>query len=88
MTWIEHVEVDDKTQTHRLYRDLICSNVAYGAERWIVTLQRMCERFDYSMDEVAPSCEFGGGKPTRKKKKNLLGYVIICLVLFSVLIIS
>ncbi|TQD88460.1 hypothetical protein C1H46_025984 [Malus baccata] len=62
VTWIEHVEVDDKTQTHRLYRDLICSSVAYGAERWIITLKRMCERFDCLMDEVESTCEFGGGK--------------------------
>mgnify|MGYP003366471325 CR=1 FL=1 len=54
--------VDDKTQTHRLYRDLICSSVAYGAERWIITLKRMCERFDCLMDEVESTCEFGGGK--------------------------
>ncbi|KAI5336356.1 hypothetical protein L3X38_015623 [Prunus dulcis] len=72
VTWIEHVEVDDKTQTHRLYRDLICSNVAYGAERWIVTLQRMCERFDYSMDEVAPSCEFGGVITTPQGRRSTM----------------
>ena len=56
------MEVDNKTQAHRLYRDLICRNVAYGAERWIVTLKRMCERFDCSMVEVESTCEFGGGK--------------------------
>ncbi|ONI14900.1 hypothetical protein PRUPE_3G015300 [Prunus persica] len=72
VTWIEHVEVDDKTQTHRLYRDLICSNVAYGAERWIVTLQRMCERFDYSMDEVAPGCEFGGVITTPQGRRSTM----------------
>ncbi|KAM1966268.1 hypothetical protein ACFX15_046513 [Malus domestica] len=44
-----------KTQTHQLYRDLICSSVAYGAERWIVTLQRMCERFHCLMND----CVFG-----------------------------
>nr|GMC59737.1 homeobox-leucine zipper protein ROC8-like [Ipomoea batatas] len=49
VTWIEHVQVDDKTQTHRLYRDLICGSQAYGANRWIVTLQRMCERYGFSM---------------------------------------
>ncbi|KAF3965987.1 hypothetical protein CMV_009874 [Castanea mollissima] len=55
VTWVEHVEVDDKTQTHRLYRDLICSNIAYGAARWVVTLKRMCERYTYSMDDIAPT---------------------------------
>ncbi|CAH9138950.1 unnamed protein product [Cuscuta epithymum] len=47
VTWVEHVQVDDKKQTHRLYRDLICGSQAYGAKRWIVTLQRMCERFGF-----------------------------------------
>ncbi|KAL5574189.1 hypothetical protein UlMin_023786 [Ulmus minor] len=57
VTWIEHVEVDDKAQTHRLYRDLVCNGIAYGAERWIVTLQRMCERFSYYSIEGS-SCNF------------------------------
>ncbi|KAL2521930.1 Homeobox-leucine zipper protein HDG11 [Forsythia ovata] len=49
VTWIEHVQVDDKLMTHRLYRDLICGCQAYGAKRWIASLQRMCERFAFSM---------------------------------------
>lgn len=55
------MEVDDKTQTHRLYRDLVCGNFAYGAERWVVTLQRMCERFAYGLDENIPLEEARGG---------------------------
>ncbi|XP_018506060.2 homeobox-leucine zipper protein HDG11-like [Pyrus x bretschneideri] len=72
ITWIEHMEVDDKTQTHRLYRDLICSSVAYGAERWIVTLQRMCERFDCLMDDVGSTCVFGGVVTLPEGKKSLM----------------
>lgn len=49
ITWIEHVEVDDKSLTHRLYRDLVCNCQAYGATRWVVTLQRMCERMAFSV---------------------------------------
>ncbi|CAA3015665.1 homeobox-leucine zipper HDG11-like, partial [Olea europaea subsp. europaea] len=49
VTWIEHVQVYDKLLTHRLYRDLIYGCQAYGARRWIVSLQRMCERFTFSM---------------------------------------
>ncbi|KAG8373525.1 hypothetical protein BUALT_Bualt11G0033200 [Buddleja alternifolia] len=49
VTWIEHVQVDDKLLTHRLYRDLVRSCQAYGAKRWIATLQRTCERFAFSM---------------------------------------
>ncbi|KAK9284785.1 hypothetical protein L1049_023962 [Liquidambar formosana] len=60
VTWVEHVEVDDRTLTHRLYRDLVSTGLVFGAERWVVTLQRMCERFAYSMGECALSREFGG----------------------------
>ncbi|XP_065870098.1 homeobox-leucine zipper protein ROC8-like [Euphorbia lathyris] len=56
VTWVEHVEVDDKIQTHKLYRDLICGNAAaYGAERWIVILERMCERIVFSFGETSPT---------------------------------
>ncbi|KAI8536602.1 hypothetical protein RHMOL_Rhmol10G0270500 [Rhododendron molle] len=61
VTWVEHVEVDDKSKTHRLYRDLVCGSLAYGAKRWIITLQRMSERLAYSSAETSPpSHEFAG----------------------------
>ncbi|GFP88479.1 homeobox-leucine zipper protein hdg11 [Phtheirospermum japonicum] len=44
VTWVEHWEIEDKAPIHRLYRDLIHSGLAFGAERWLSTLQRMCER--------------------------------------------
>ncbi|KAH6770522.1 homeodomain GLABROUS 11 [Perilla frutescens var. hirtella] len=44
VTWVEHWEVEDKAAIHRLYRDLIHSGLAFGAERWLANLQRMCER--------------------------------------------
>ncbi|KAL7263537.1 hypothetical protein ACSBR1_001655 [Camellia fascicularis] len=47
ITWVEHVEVDDKVVTHRLYTDFICRGLAYGAHRWVLTLQRMCQRFAF-----------------------------------------
>lgn len=52
---MEHVEVDDKNQAHKLFRDLVCGGLTYGAERWAITLQRMCERFAYSMLDDAPT---------------------------------
>ncbi|KAL4385060.1 hypothetical protein GQ457_15G015850 [Hibiscus cannabinus] len=45
ITWVEHVAVGNKTHTQRLYRDLNLSGSAYGSERWLISLQRMCERF-------------------------------------------
>lgn len=44
MTWLEHVEIEDKTPTNRLYRDLIHNGMAFGAERLLATMQRVCER--------------------------------------------
>lgn len=55
------MEVDDKIQTHRLYRELISGDFAYGAQRWVLTLHRMCERFKYALDENIPQEEARGG---------------------------
>ncbi|THG13084.1 hypothetical protein TEA_029730 [Camellia sinensis var. sinensis] len=60
VTWVEHVEVDDKSQTHRLYRDLVCGGLAYGAQRWIATLHRMSERLAYSLGAALSRHELGG----------------------------
>ncbi|KAG6420911.1 hypothetical protein SASPL_117455 [Salvia splendens] len=45
VTWVEHWEVEEKAPIHRLYTDLIHNGLAFGAERWLSTLQRACERF-------------------------------------------
>ncbi|KAM7279413.1 hypothetical protein ACFE04_006547 [Oxalis oulophora] len=54
VTWVEHVEVDDISGTHCLFRDLVQNGSAYGAERWIITLRRMCERFNNRNAEIEP----------------------------------
>ena len=73
VTWVEHVEIEDKTPTHRLYRDLIHRGLAFGAERWLATLQRMCERFACLMVKGTSTRDLGGGTSDRKKgQKNLL----------------
>ncbi|XAR73609.1 hypothetical protein NMG60_11007634 [Bertholletia excelsa] len=60
VTWVEHVEVDEKFPIHHLYRDLVTSTpFAYGAKRWIVTLQRMAERFAFSTGLSLPGRQFG-----------------------------
>lgn len=55
------MEVDDKIQTHRIFRDLVCDGNAFGAERWVLTLERMCERFAFASLEEIPSCDAEGG---------------------------
>ncbi|KAL2920618.1 Homeobox-leucine zipper protein ANTHOCYANINLESS 2 [Bienertia sinuspersici] len=39
VTWIEHVEYDENC-IHQLYRPLVRSGLAFGAQRWLATLQR------------------------------------------------
>ncbi|XP_028752864.1 homeobox-leucine zipper protein ROC8-like [Neltuma alba] len=50
VTWVEHVEVEHESLiVHMLYRNLAFSSIAYGAERWVVALERMCERIGYTV---------------------------------------
>lgn len=53
--------MDDKSLTHRLYRDLVSGSLAFGAERMVGTLQRMCERLAYLADENTPTRDLAGG---------------------------
>ncbi|XP_057764832.1 homeobox-leucine zipper protein MERISTEM L1-like [Salvia miltiorrhiza] len=43
VTWVEHVEVDDRA-VHSIYKPLVNSGLAFGAKRWVATLDRQCER--------------------------------------------
>ncbi|CAA0813484.1 Homeobox-leucine zipper protein HDG11 [Striga hermonthica] len=73
VTWIEHVHVDDKSLTHRLYRDLVRGCQAYGAKRWITTLQRMCERFAFSRGEIpAPRNGLEGVITSFEGRRNVM----------------
>ncbi|XP_058749426.1 homeobox-leucine zipper protein HDG11-like [Vicia villosa] len=60
VTWVEHVEVEDKIHTHLVYRHLIRSFNLYGAESWIKELQRMCERSISFYAETTPNQETAG----------------------------
>ncbi|GLT57689.1 hypothetical protein SLA2020_306430 [Shorea laevis] len=72
VTWIEHIEVDDKSQTHRLYRDLICGSAAYGSGRWVISLQMMCERLAFLAGESVPSHDFGGVITMPEGRRNII----------------
>ncbi|KAJ1420886.1 START-like domain superfamily [Sesbania bispinosa] len=72
VTWVEHVEVDDKIHTHRLYRDLVGVNVAYGAGRWIFELQRMCERFASFYVEKIPDHKTEGALYSLEGRKSVM----------------
>ncbi|CAJ1935433.1 unnamed protein product [Sphenostylis stenocarpa] len=72
VSWVEHVEVDDKIQTHQLFRDLICGSNAYGAERWVLALERMCERFASASADTIPGCEAGGVIRSPDSRRNVM----------------
>ncbi|KAI8008162.1 Homeobox-leucine zipper protein ROC8 [Camellia lanceoleosa] len=72
VTWVEHVEVDDKSQTHRLYKDLVCGGLAYGAQRWLATLHRMSERLAYSIGAALSRHELGGVFDIPEGRKSIM----------------
>lgn len=51
VTWIEHVEVDDGA-VHDIYKSLVNSGLAFGAKRWVTTLERQCERLASAMANI------------------------------------
>lgn len=70
---MEHVEIDDhKMKPHRLYKDLVCGGSGYGARRWTVTLERMCERLSLSSISAFPTTDYGGGTFIIYVKSNIL----------------
>ncbi|MQM14877.1 hypothetical protein Taro_047811 [Colocasia esculenta] len=56
VTWVEHVEVDDRT-VHTMYKPLVNSGLAFGAKRWVSTLDRQCERLASVMASNIPNGE-------------------------------
>ncbi|XP_057480268.1 homeobox-leucine zipper protein HDG11-like [Actinidia eriantha] len=72
ITWVEHVEIEDKSPTHGLFRVLIHSGLAFGAELWLTTLQRMCERFACLMVSSNSTRDLGGVIPSLDGKRSIM----------------
>lgn len=58
VTWVEHVEVDDRG-VHSLYKQLVSSGHAFGAKHWVATLDRQCERLASAMATNIPTGDIG-----------------------------
>ncbi|KAK1308013.1 Homeobox-leucine zipper protein ROC8 [Acorus calamus] len=71
VTWIEHMEIDERTLPHRLYRELLISGLAFGAERWLANLRRMCERFA-SLTLTGTSTRELGVIPSAEGKRSMM----------------
>ncbi|XP_010417818.1 PREDICTED: homeobox-leucine zipper protein HDG3-like [Camelina sativa] len=44
VTWVEHVEVDDREANQNIFKHFISTGQAFAANRWVATLERQCER--------------------------------------------
>ncbi|XP_010510870.1 PREDICTED: homeobox-leucine zipper protein HDG3-like isoform X2 [Camelina sativa] len=44
VTWVEHVEVDDREAYQNIFKHFVSTGQAFAANRWVATLERRCER--------------------------------------------
>uniref|UniRef100_M4CI13 Uncharacterized protein n=1 Tax=Brassica campestris TaxID=3711 RepID=M4CI13_BRACM len=70
VTWVEHTETEEKEPVHELYREMVHKGIAFGAERWVTTLQRMCERFASLLAPAVSS--LGGVIPSPEGKRSMM----------------
>lgn len=70
VTWVEHVDVDDRS-VHSIYKPLVNSGLAFGAKRWVSTLDRQCERLASVMASNVPQVD-GGVIQTAEGRKSML----------------
>ncbi|XP_020675648.1 homeobox-leucine zipper protein ROC5-like [Dendrobium catenatum] len=66
VTWVEHAEYDE-TAAHQLYRPLLRSGMALGAQRWVATLQRQCECLAILMSSSVPNRDHAGIMPAGRR---------------------
>lgn len=64
MTWIEHTEYDESI-VHHLYRPLLRSGMAFGAQKWLSNMQRQCELFAFVMSSAASNVDHSGAYSIR-----------------------
>lgn len=53
----------DDRGVHNLYKQLVSSGQAFGAKRWVTTLDRQCERLASAMATNIPTGDVGGNNP-------------------------
>ncbi|XP_010540046.1 PREDICTED: homeobox-leucine zipper protein HDG11-like isoform X2 [Tarenaya hassleriana] len=71
VTWVEHVDVEEKEPVHEIYRDMIHTGLAFGAERWVTVLQRMSERFASLLVSGTSSRDLGGVITSVEGKRSM-----------------
>ncbi|KAK6155754.1 hypothetical protein DH2020_010002 [Rehmannia glutinosa] len=66
VTWIEHTEYDENI-VHHLYRPLLRSGMAFGAQKWVANLQKQCELFAVIVPSMASNEDHSALPPSGKK---------------------
>ena len=81
VTWVEHMEAHTSA-VHGLYQPFVESGMAFGARRWMCTLQRQCERIASVLANIAPR-DMSGERKSCAVKWVLLSYMRImsCVIL-------
>ncbi|CAD5185692.1 unnamed protein product [Musa acuminata subsp. malaccensis] len=72
VSWVEHVQFQEKNTIHRLFRDLVNSGTSFGANRWLTTLQRMSQRFACLMSAGLSTRDIAGAVPSVEAKKSMM----------------
>ncbi|WJX71419.1 hypothetical protein P8452_55415 [Trifolium repens] len=70
ITWVDHSQYDESA-VHQTYRTMVSSGLAFGAHRWVATLQRHCESLAILM-VAAPSDDPTVISPSGKKSMSKL----------------
>ncbi|KAL3632976.1 hypothetical protein CASFOL_025960 [Castilleja foliolosa] len=70
VTWVEHVECT-KIMAHSMYRTIVSSGLAFGAKRWVSTLQQQCERRVFLVATNVPTKD-STGVATFAGRKSIL----------------
>ncbi|KAF6168602.1 hypothetical protein GIB67_005214 [Kingdonia uniflora] len=47
VTWVEHMEIVERTRTYLPFQDVVYSGMAFGAARWVASLKSILERLYY-----------------------------------------
>ncbi|KAI4381920.1 hypothetical protein MLD38_007938 [Melastoma candidum] len=68
--WVEHLECQ-KSTVHPMYRTIVNSGLAFGARRWMATLQLQCERLVFFMATNVPTKD-SSGVATLAGRKSIL----------------
>lgn len=72
------MEIEDIRPIHSLFREYICSGLAFGVTRKLSALQRACERLTCLIDAANSFSHLGGGEPsTRFTISSIVIYMFV-----------